>query len=275
MPDYNSNGGTPTDEVSVHPDYSLPLYDEVNGMPDMPDTVPWCPEEETSGVVPMVGAGMDPIVPKTHRLPEIAYGSFSVFTANGTGVAQNVGFPINAVIVDNYTPQWCRIGNQWVAPFSINGVLKVPSSTKQAEVVWEAPTGVTQPASVSGALLRATYCEEPLDPSAFTVLSGGGTSGSSGAVATAATATNTNVASSATSVTILASNASRRGASVFNDSTQILYLDLAGDVASTTNYTVQLATNAFYELPPPAIYTGKITGIWAAANGNARVTELT
>lgn len=91
----------------------------------------------------------------------------------------------------------------------------------------------------------------------------------------AATATNSNVASSATSVTILASNTSRKGASVYNDSTQILYLNLQGNAASTSNYTTQIGPQGFYELPPPAIYTGTITGIWASANGNARVTELT
>jgi len=89
-----------------------------------------------------------------------------------------------------------------------------------------------------------------------------------------ATATNSNVASSASSVTILASNANRLGATVFNDSTQILYLNLAGNAASSTNYTVQLQSNAYYELPTPHLYTGAITGIWASANGNARVTEL-
>jgi hypothetical protein len=92
---------------------------------------------------------------------------------------------------------------------------------------------------------------------------------------TSATATNTNVASSATSVTILASNANRLGATVFNDSTQVLYLNLAGNTASATNYTVQLGPNNYYELPAAHLYTGAITGIWASANGNARVTELT
>src|SRR5579859_6856713 len=54
----------------------------------------------------------------------------------------------------------------------------------------------------------------------------------------AATGTKSNVAGSASSVTILASNTSRKGAMVYNDSTAILYLDLSGGVASTTSYSV-------------------------------------
>jgi len=86
------------------------------------------------------------------------------------------------------------------------------------------------------------------------------------------TATLTNVNSSATTVTVLASNASRKGAQIFNDSTQVLYLKF-GATASTSSYTVQLAASAYYEVP--AGYTGIIDGIWASANGAARVTEET
>lgn len=42
--------------------------------------------------------------------------------------------------------------------------------------------------------------------------------------------------------------------------------------ASSTNYTVQLAANDFYELP--YCFTGVITGIWASdASGSVRITE--
>lgn len=83
----------------------------------------------------------------------------------------------------------------------------------------------------------------------------------------------TSVASSASSVSLLASNANRLGATFYNDSTQILYLKL-GATASATSYTVQLAAGSYYELPTPHLYTGAIDGIWASANGNARITEL-
>ncbi len=90
----------------------------------------------------------------------------------------------------------------------------------------------------------------------------------------AANGTKASVASSASSVTILAANTSRKGAMVYNDSTQILYLDLTGGTASNSSYSVQVPANGFFELPGPSIYSGLITGIWASATGNARVTEF-
>ncbi len=86
------------------------------------------------------------------------------------------------------------------------------------------------------------------------------------------TGSHTDVASSATNVTILASNVNRLGATIFNDSTKTLYLKL-GATASTTSYTLKLGPDGYFEVPFG--YTGIIDGIWSAANGNARVTELT
>jgi hypothetical protein len=86
------------------------------------------------------------------------------------------------------------------------------------------------------------------------------------------TATLSNVAGSASSVTVLASNAARLGASIQNDSSAILYVKF-GTTASTSSYTVQMAANSHYEVPFG--YTGRIDGIWASAVGNARVTEMT
>lgn len=86
------------------------------------------------------------------------------------------------------------------------------------------------------------------------------------------TGTSSSVVSSATNVTIFAANASRLGATVFNESTQILYLKL-GATASATSYSAQIAPSGYYEVPFK--YSGIIDGIWASANGNARITELT
>lgn len=88
----------------------------------------------------------------------------------------------------------------------------------------------------------------------------------------ASTATLSVVASSATSVQLLAANALRRGVVIYNDSTQTLYIKF-GTTASSTSFTKLLATNAEYVVP--FNYSGRIDGIWASANGNARITELT
>jgi hypothetical protein len=86
-----------------------------------------------------------------------------------------------------------------------------------------------------------------------------------------ATETQSNVPSSATSVTLLASNASRKCASIYNDSTQVLYVKF-GATASATSYKVAMAAGSYYEFPEPC-YTGVVDGIWSSANGNARVSE--
>lgn len=82
----------------------------------------------------------------------------------------------------------------------------------------------------------------------------------------------TSVGSSASNVTLLAANTLRYGAAIFNDSTQVLFVKL-GATASSSSYTVKMQPNTYYEVPFG--YTGIIDGIWASANGNARVTELT
>jgi peroxiredoxin len=92
---------------------------------------------------------------------------------------------------------------------------------------------------------------------------------------TSSSAALSNVSGSATSVTVLASNASRKNATFYNDSTATLYLKFGSTAASTTSYTVQIPPNGYYELPNGSIYTGQLTGIWSAANGAVRVTELT
>lgn len=84
----------------------------------------------------------------------------------------------------------------------------------------------------------------------------------------------TSVSGSASSVSLLASNANRKGAAFYNDSSAILYLKL-GATASTTSYTVQLVAGAYYEIPFITPYTGAIDGIWASAAGAVRITELT
>jgi len=99
--------------------------------------------------------------------------------------------------------------------------------------------------------------------------SGSGTTGDTPSTAGAVTSVAANVAS----VTLLASNTSRRQASFVNDSaTATAYLKL-GATASTSSYTTKMRPGAQYELPHR--YTGIIDCIWDIASGNMRITELT
>lgn len=90
----------------------------------------------------------------------------------------------------------------------------------------------------------------------------------------ATTSAITSVNDSATSISLLATNANRKGATFHNDSTEILYLKL-GTTASLTSFSARLLPNGYYEIPSCG-YTGAIDGIWAAnASGAVRITELT
>jgi hypothetical protein len=86
------------------------------------------------------------------------------------------------------------------------------------------------------------------------------------------TPTTTSVASSATSVTILASNANRRGISIANDSTAVLRLSYATP-ATAANAFIVMQPGSFLWLDQQLMITSTIYGIWAAANGTAQVTE--
>lgn len=88
-----------------------------------------------------------------------------------------------------------------------------------------------------------------------------------------ASAVLTSVPSSITSVVLLAANAARRGGVIYNDSTKELKIAFAA-TASASAFTIKLPPAGTYELQEDG-YTGVISGIWQAVNGNARITEVT
>lgn len=83
-----------------------------------------------------------------------------------------------------------------------------------------------------------------------------------------------NVAGSATSVTLIASNVLRKGFTIFNDSSALLYVKF-GATASSTSHHVQMVALSYYESPAGFTYNGVIDGIWASATGSARIGEFT
>lgn len=90
-----------------------------------------------------------------------------------------------------------------------------------------------------------------------------------------ATGTRTQVADTTSDGVILAANANRRGATIFNDSSATLFLGLGTTAVTATNYSVKLLSGAYYEVPYN--FTGQVRGLWATDpnDGAARVTELT
>lgn len=71
---------------------------------------------------------------------------------------------------------------------------------------------------------------------------------------------------------LLAANSARKAATIINNSTATLSISLGSD-ATANHYTVQLGNGDYYEVPGK--FTGVVSGIWSAANGNAFITELT
>jgi hypothetical protein len=89
---------------------------------------------------------------------------------------------------------------------------------------------------------------------------------------TSSTATPTSVAASTSSVSLLSANSARKGATIWNNSTANLYVELAA-TASILAFTARVGAGGYYEVP--FTYTGAISGIWDVANGSALVRELT
>lgn len=81
----------------------------------------------------------------------------------------------------------------------------------------------------------------------------------------------TAVTSTVGTVTLAAANTRRVNLSIYNASTNPLFMKL-GASATTASYTLMMVGSGYYELPRP-LYNGIITGIWQTANGSALVSE--
>lgn len=76
------------------------------------------------------------------------------------------------------------------------------------------------------------------------------------------------------STTLLEARSGMQGASVFNNSDQILYLLQGLGTASATNFSVKLDPGDYWESPHPYYVRGGLSGIWAAnSTGAALVTD--
>ena len=91
--------------------------------------------------------------------------------------------------------------------------------------------------------------------------------------ANATVANLTSVPSSATAVVLLPLNRDRKGFSIVNASTAILYISLGSVIPTTALYTAALAaSDGSYTCPTD--FVGVVNGIWASVNGQANITEF-
>lgn len=163
-------------------------------------------------------------------------------------------------------------GTFWQATQPVS-IAALPASTNTIEVVGD----VAEDVALSGNPVRLGGRASAAEPTAMSadgriVTPWMDRRGRQVVTMQAATGTQTSVASSATNVTLLASNTSRKGVILFNDSTQICYVRYAA-TATSSNYTLKMHPDDYHEVPFG--YTGIIDGIWASANGSMRVTEIT
>jgi hypothetical protein len=81
------------------------------------------------------------------------------------------------------------------------------------------------------------------------------------------------VNASTTSATLFVFNAARKGATIWNNSTANLYIELGAASSTTSAFAVKITADGYYELP--FNYIGQIAGVWDAANGSALLREFT
>jgi len=89
--------------------------------------------------------------------------------------------------------------------------------------------------------------------------------------AVSSTASPTRISITTSSATLLSANTNRIGAIIYNEGSAALFVKL-GASASTTSYTVKLASGAFYVVPE--VYTGIIDGVTDTGTGAALATEI-
>ncbi len=87
------------------------------------------------------------------------------------------------------------------------------------------------------------------------------------------TATRTTVPSSASDTLLIAANPDRKGLFIYNNSDSPLHTGLGTTPVSLSDSTLIISSRSGWSLP--FNFTGEIRGIWEAATGDARITELT
>lgn len=86
-------------------------------------------------------------------------------------------------------------------------------------------------------------------------------------------ATRTSVAASITSVLIIAANTNRKGLKLYNDSASGVLFIGYGSAVTDSDFTLAIPTGSLFELAVP-MFTGAIHGLWSAADGAVRITEI-
>ena len=212
-------------------------------------------------------SGTVSIAPTTGGLTvgQASASALNATVAQGAAAALSACWPVKVTDGTNSMPAMDVAGRAGFVKVT-DGTNTMPTGDAAARALFYKVTDGTNTATVKAASTAAVAA----DPALVVAVSPNNTVGTK--ELRSSTGTQTNVASSATNVNLLASNANRLGAIIFNDSTSVLFVKL-GSTASATSFAYRMPSNSTLEIPYG--YTGAIDGIWVSANGNARITELT
>lgn len=150
-------------------------------------------------------------------------------------------------------------------------------NTDQVETKLDTTTGILTTISADTAIIKADMADgvsvnvNGTVPVSGTITANAGT-GTYTTSDRGATGEATVTSFTSTSSAILkASNSSRKLLTIFNEGAGNLHVLYGNGTASTTNYSVRIASGDYLEVDK---YTGQLTAIFASA-GTARVTEIT
>lgn len=222
-------------------------------------TLPAIQTMNVTAATPVTGAGLD--------VSEA--GNVTVIVKNTVAATAFTGVPVIVYEQSDDNVSWAPLpvtsvsGGTSTAPVTATGGANVEQMFDAAvEGVNWVRARVTTAQAANGMTIVIQPGGMPFSPAVTAINTAANITGSGAA----------SVASAASDTLILAANANRRGAAVFNDSTAVLSLSLGTTAASSTVFTVKIASQGYYEIPFG--YAGQIRGIWASANGFARVTEV-
>jgi hypothetical protein len=199
-------------------------------------------------------------------------GQIGLIALNGVGLIANQALDIDFTDLNNRN-RLDRISSVYLDTTRCRGQIGVTNAQTQQRVV--APAGT------------AGWYAFPLrDPLRFAVLSGrSGTlniSVSSALIFQAPVETTGNyqatytiegaINASLSNVLLASENFSRSGASIYNNSTDTLFVRCSDSAATTATFTKRLQSQEYWETPFG--YSGAIQGIWSGTNGQALVTEF-
>jgi hypothetical protein len=240
----------------------------------------WTIRSQDGYGIPLTASSIAPIGTETglivRNIPSGTQTVSGTVSVNGTASDNSANssskLPVIAALANTSAPTWTN-GNMVPLSVDTSGALRIAgnitANNASVSTTASAPPASATYIGASVTTSKPTYTSGQMNALSLTTsgaLRVDNISGSS-------TSSVTSVASSATNVTLLASNSNRVSAMIYNDSNQRLYIKF-GATASTTSFTVQIAPGGYYEFPMP-IWRGQVDGLWASANGSARITELT